>query len=260
MESSSEFRAISTGGSPVTETINPESGQVSAARSRRAGMSRGWVAGALVFGLLLGAAGTLGAMLLLPSLTGAQPSEPTESALAASQWFAEDESLPEGVIEPGTRLKIGDAATVLLGTETGERSVATITVTAVTPLDTEDAEFLKSVQPALTGQRLFRIDYTVQAVSGDSLAGIRLGDAIAPVDAEGAELLRVPISGWKSCGDAVVPAEADVVPEGSTEPAPIALCAVAASPEGGAEVAGALFAQPGGPYSVAAKGQLTWLP
>lgn len=227
---------------------------------KRAGVAPGWIAGALVAGLVVGAAATWGVMTFFPSLTGAQPVPMAESALAASAWFGEDEQLPSSVTEPGTQLTLGDPATVLIGGEAQARSVASITVTTIAALSSEDEAFLKSVQPALAGQRLYRVEYSVQYQSGDPLAGVRVGDALAPVDAEGAELLRVPVSGWKSCGDAVLPAEVDLIAEGESEPTAVLMCAVAASPEGAADVAGARFSQPGGPYSVAAKGQLTWLP
>lgn len=227
---------------------------------RKSGVGRGWIAGALVVGLVVGAAATFGVMTLLPALSGAQTGEPVESALAETSWFAEGDELPASATEPGSRLTIGDSATVLIGSGSGGESVAALTVAAIAELNSEEADFLKSVQPALTGQRLYRIDYTVRFISGDPLAGVRIGGALAPVDAEGAELLRVPVSGWKTCGDAVLPTEVDAVAEGETEPAAVTMCAVAASPEGGADVVGARFAQPGGPYSSANKGQLTWLP
>lgn len=240
----------------------PQPGPVGAqpARRGRRGVSRLWVIGALVFGLIVGAGATFGATTLLESMTPVEQDAAEVSPLSASQWFADDATLPEAATPPGSDLALGDAATVLIGSVNGGVSLATITVDAVTELDAAETELLKSVQPALAGQKLFRIVYTVEFVSGDPLAGVIIGDAIHPVDNLSAELLRVPVTGWNVCGEAALPAEIDESGDGETAAVPVQMCAVAGSPEGGADVVGAFFAQPGGPYSLTAKGQVTWLP
>jgi hypothetical protein len=228
--------------------------------SRNRGASKLWIAGALVVGIALGAAGAVGVNLVLRNTAPAPPTTPDDVALSATTWFTESDTLPSSATEPGASLVLGKAAKVLVGSETGNQSVAKITVNAVAALDAKDSDLLKSAQPALAGQKLFRIDYTVEYVSGDPLAGMMIGDAIYPIDTEGAQLLRVPVAGWKKCGEPALPATIDDSADGATPAAPAAMCAVASSPDGGADVVGALFAQAGGPYSFEAKGQLTWLP
>lgn len=226
----------------------------------KSGVSKLWVAGALVVGLAVGAAGAVAVGVLTKSNTQALPAEPNVVSLSSTNWFAEGDELPTGAVAPGADIVLGKSATVLVGSVSGGQSVAKITVTAVAAFDAKDDELLKSAQPALAGQRLYRIDYTVEYVSGDPLAGMRIGDAIYPVDAEGAPLLRVPVSGWKKCGEAALPTTVDESADGATPVEPAAMCAVAASPDGGADVVGAQFAQAGGPYSIESTGQITWLP
>jgi hypothetical protein len=230
------------------------------ANNRRRGVSRAWVFISLLIGLVVGAGATFGTLTFIDATTPAEPVVVEDAALSASQWFTEGETLPDGVTAPGTQLALGDEATVLVGTLNGNVSEAKITVTSVTELNETETELLKSVQPALVGQKLYRINYTVTFVSGDPLAGVLIGDAISPVDAEGAELLRVPVSGWQTCGETALPAVVDVVPQDASTTMPVEMCAVASSPESGADVAGAIFSQAGGPYSFANKGQITWLP
>lgn len=226
---------------------------------RRQGVSKLWVVAAGLIGLVVGVAATFGVTLVMAQTESAKPATIDPVELNSNQWFAEGDTLPKGVAEPGSEFALGSSAKVLVGAANGTQSVAAITVNSVEAIGEKDAELLKSVQPALAGQTLFEISYTVEYVSGDPLAGVQLGDAIYPVDAEGAQLLRVPVSGWKKCGASALPATIDASADGQTKAAPATMCAVAASPEGGAAVTGALFAQAGGPYSLAAKGQLTWL-
>lgn len=255
--SSPEQPTPASAAAPVSAPRHPGAHLKYAARS---GVSKIWVILALVVGLAVGAAATVGVTLLMQSGAAASAASTSEVALSSTSWFAEGDELPKGATEPGSNLAMGKSAKVLVGAANGGQSVANITVTAVSALDTKDSDLLKSAQPALAGQKLFRIDYTVEFVSGEPLAGMLIGDALYPVDAEAAQLLRVPVVGWKSCGEAALPASIDASTDGATPGEPAAMCAVAASPEGGADVVGAQFAQAGGPYSLAAKGQLTWLP
>lgn len=222
------------------------------------GVSLVWVFVALAAGLVVGAAAVFGVNAYQQASAAKQPKPVDDMPLASGQWWSSDDALPQGAVEPGSRLTLGTAAKVVLGAASGDRTVATVTIDSVTALDEKDIKLLNSAQPALAGQKLFRIDYRVKYVSGDPLAGMLIGDAIFPVDAEGAKLLRVPVSGWKTCGATALPVEVDGSDE--TPAAEVAMCSVAGSPDGGAGVVGALFAQSGGPYSFADKGQLTWLP
>lgn len=247
--------------SPLAES-NPVPGDSKAPsrHSRARGVSKFWVAFALIIGLAVGAAGAVGVNLLLQNSATSPSANIDEVSLSATTWFTENDKLPKAASEPGASFALGDTATVLVGSVTGGQSVAKITVDSIAALDAKDSDLLKSAQPALAGQKLFRIDYTVEFVSGDPLAGMLIGDAIYPVDAEGAQLLRVPVAGWKKCGQPALPATIDASEDGATPAAPAAMCAVASSPDGGADVVGSLFAQAGGPYSFEAKGQLSWLP
>jgi len=243
--------------------MSPHSAHASEQRGApktRSGVSRAWVFVALVIGLLVGSGATFGTLALLDANNPDQPVVIEDAALNTSQWFTDDDVFPENATLPGTRLAFGEEATVLIGTLSGSVSLATITVTSVTALTEIESELLKSAQPALTGQTLYSTKYTVTFVSGDPLAGVMIGDAMYPVDSEGAELLRVPVSGWKTCGEVALPAEIDAVLEDSAETASVEMCSVAAAPEGGAQVVGAIFAQAGGPYSLSNKGQIIWLP
>lgn len=236
------------------------SAQFGVAPQRRTGVSKLWVVAALLIGLVVGVAGSFAVSLFMSTPEKAPAAEVPESRLDLNLWFADGDKLPKSATEPGSTLKLGDTANVLVGASNGTQSVAALTVESVDALNEQDSKTLQSAQPALAGQSLFRINYTVQYVSGDPLAGLRLGEAVYPVDAEGKQLLRVPVSGWKKCGEAALPAKVDAVTEGAEIPAAVKMCAVAASPAGAAPVVGALFAQAGGPYSLESSGQLTWLP
>lgn len=242
----------------MSNAQQPISSAVSAGKQPKRGVSLVWVFVALAAGLVVGAAAVFGVNVYQQATAAAQPKTVEDAPLAAGQWWAADDELPKGTVQPGSQLKLGETAKVVLGTANGDHSVADITVDSVTALDEKDVRLLNSAQPALAGQKLFRIDYRVKYVSGKPLAGVLVGDAIYPVDAEGAKLLRVPVSGWKTCGATALPAEVDGSDE--TPAAEVAMCSVAGSPDGGAAVVGALFAQSGGPYSFADKAQLTWLP
>lgn len=238
----------------------PGNSKAPSRHSRTRGVSKFWVAFALIIGLAVGAAGAVGVNLLMQNSATSSSASIDEVPLSATTWFTEGDTLPSSATEPGASLALGDSATVLVGSVTGGQSVATITVDAVAALDAKDSDLLKSAQPALAGQKLYRIDYTVEYVSGEPLAGMLIGDAIFPIDAEGAQLLRVPVAGWKKCGEPALPAAIDASADGATPAAPASMCAVVSSPDGGADVVGAVFAQAGGPYSFEAKGQLSWLP
>lgn len=217
-----------------------------------------WVFVALAAGLVVGAGGMFAVNMYQQATVAAQPEIIDDVPLAAGQWWPADKELPKGAAESGSRLALGQTAKVVLGSAAGETSVANITIDSVSALSEKETKLLNSAQPALAGQKLFRIDYRVKHLTGKPLAGMLIGDAIFPVNAEGAKLLRVPVSGWQTCGAAALPAKVDGTDE--TAAVEVPMCSVAGSPEGGADVVGALFSQTGGPYSLNDKGQLTWLP
>ena len=214
----------------------------------------------LLAGIVIGVLGSLGVGVLIQAMTPPEPVVVQKVALGSADWFAEDAKLPKSVTAPATDLKIGETAKVLVGLATGNTAVAKITVDGVTELTEKQAKLLLTAQPALAGQKLFRIDYTVAYVSGEPLAGLQIGEAIYPITADGAQQLRVPVTGWKICGETALPAEVDANAETGAKAEPVKMCSVAAAPEAGAPVAGALFAQAGGPYSFADEGELSWLP
>lgn len=219
-----------------------------------------WAVITLTIGIALGAGGAFVYSFFVTQQNAAAEAAAEERELNTNVWFTDDDTLPESATAPGSKLAIGEEATVLVQSSLGKTSVATVTVESIEVFDEADTKLLRNAQPALLGQSLYRINYLVAYQSGEALAGVRFGDAIFPTDDKGNQLLQVPVNGFESCGTAALPDTIDANDEQGTKAQPAKMCAVAASPEGAAPVAGAFFAQPGGPYALAIKGQITWLP
>lgn len=185
----------------------------------------------------------------------APPEEkPRPVALDGALWFGDDEELPLAATPPGTTLQLAQTATILVAPVGTQPALITLTVDRVEALSAEHTTLLHSLQPALAGQDLYRIDYTVSAEVLEALAGLRIGDAITPLAADGSRMLRVPVDGWNVCGNPAAPPLESLV-----KGQPVAMCAVAAAPTG-TVITGAMFSQAGGPYSVTIDGQVSWMP
>lgn len=217
-----------------------------------------WISLSIVFGIFLGAGGMFGWMTLQQlardAEIAAEEAKLQPVALDGELWFDEADTLPSTATPPGSTLTLGQAANILVSSAENTRAVVSVAVESIAPLSAEQTELLRSLQPALAGQTLYRIDILVTPPSDDDLVGLRIGDGITPITAEGERMMRVPVEGWNACGNVAIPAAPADNPQ-----APRALCVVGAAPEG-SMVVGAQFAQPGGPYSVTIDGQVTWLP
>lgn len=238
----------------MTEHPAPATAARPAAHTRRSRLTPLWVTLALLIGAGLGVGGTLAAQLLLaaPAETEAEPPRPI--ALDGQLWFDQEDVLPSSATPPGSRLTLGERATILVSPVQRVPQLVDVSVEAVALLTPEQTELLRSLQPALEGQTLYRIDFTVTPPPDVDLTGVPFGEAITPITADGVRMLRVPVEGWKVCGNASLPAAPADNPTG-----PRSMCVVGAAPPA-STIAGAEFSQPGGPYSVTIDGQVTWLP
>ncbi|MBH0108992.1 hypothetical protein I6E81_02290 [Salinibacterium sp. NG22] len=158
--------------------------------------------------------------------------EPTEETTEESTGTASGD-----VAAPGSTVKLGEWASYDYAGIDDATAVIAARLVSIEPATAAQTDYLVKQISQLKGYNVWFLSVEQQKVSGDSIAFDADYTGFSPVDANSEKIQDVTVIGWDDCTTQSFTKEFD------TDGATIEQCFIAATVEGGNDVAGVIYAE-----------------